>query len=47
VAKVVDPSQVQIALFKKKLSPLFEIAFVLVCLDHGTGFIIDPNHSIV
>ena len=28
-------------------SPLFEIARVLVCLDHVARFIVNANHSIV
>jgi hypothetical protein len=47
VAKVVDSSQVQIAIFKKKLSPLFELTFVLVRFDHIALGIVNANHSIM
>jgi hypothetical protein len=45
VAKVVDSSQVQIALFKKKLSPLFELTFVLLRFDHVASVIVNANHG--
>jgi hypothetical protein len=47
VAKVVDSSQVQIALFKKKLSRLFELTFVLLRFDHVASVIVNANHSIM
>ena len=33
--------------FEPSTSPLFEIAFVLVCVDHIAPGIINPNHSIM
>jgi hypothetical protein len=45
VAKVVDSSQVQIALFKKKLSPFFELTFVLLRFDHVAGGIRMRDHA--
>ena len=47
MAKVVDSSQVQIALFKKKLSPLFELTFVLLRFDHVAAFIVNADHNIM
>src|SRR6266699_3160437 len=33
--------------FKGRHSPLFELACVLVRFDHGAGFIVNANYSIV
>src|SRR5713101_7110221 len=37
----------QETLGQKRISPLFEIALVLMCFDHVARFIVNANHSCV
>jgi hypothetical protein len=34
-------------MIRVKISPLFEIASLLVCFDHIASFIVNPNHSLM